>query len=111
MGREREEKKQKRERERERNGRICWQKRKDEEENGKSWLAAVRRLNVLNNGKIYQATPTVFPKRHSSSRFHPLLSFFVFVSEAVVTRGSHVLANRHDETCRPMKRVTSKMHS
>lgn len=38
-------------------------------------MPAGRRLNVLNNGKIYQATPSVFPKGHPSFQFHPLLSF------------------------------------
>lgn len=36
------------------------EKWKKKEENGKSWPAGCW-LNVLNNGKIYQMTPTVFP--------------------------------------------------
>lgn len=58
---------------------------KRKQENGRSCLPAGRRLNVLNNGKIYQATPTVFPKRHPSSRFPPLClrssSFFILYSQ------------------------------
>lgn len=58
---------------------------------GKSWPAG-RRLNVLNNGKIYQMTPTVFPQEHLSFRFYSsrpssaltLCDIHIFVSVSLV---------------------------
>lgn len=61
----------KRERKREKRARLPRETNGDERRKELLARGPPRRLNVLNNGKIYQATPSVFPKKHPSSLLSP----------------------------------------